>query len=58
MDYNLEVCPRCGNEAAIDSDEHMIYCTGCPLTVQDTEMKFELLMVIWNTLKEIINGRE
>jgi hypothetical protein len=47
----LEICPRCGNEAAIAFEETMIYCTGCPLAVQDTTMKFSLLVTIWNGLK-------
>ena len=50
--YELEKCPRCGNDAAVDFEEHMIYCTGCPLSVQDTEMKFNLLLDIWNTLNQ------
>jgi hypothetical protein len=47
----VQACPRCGNDAAVDFEEHMIYCTGCPLTVQDTEMKFSLLIGIWNELR-------
>ena len=49
-EYDLDGCPRCGNNAAVDFEEHMIYCTGCPLTVQDTEMAFNLLRDIWNSL--------
>ena len=51
MKPELEICPRCGNEAAIAFEETMIYCTGCPLAVQDTTMKFSLLVTIWNGLK-------
>jgi hypothetical protein len=50
----LKDCPRCGNEAAKDFEEHMIYCTGCPLAVVDDQMKFSLLLEIWNSLGDQI----
>jgi hypothetical protein len=51
METKLKKCPRCFNEAAVDFKGTMIYCTGCPLAVQDTTMKFSLLVTIWNDLK-------
>ncbi len=48
----LENCPRCQNYAAVDFEEAKIYCTGCPLAVQDTWMDFHLLVDIWNNLKQ------
>jgi len=51
---SIEPCPICGEEAGIDFDEHMIYCTGCPLAVQDTEMEFNNLLDIWNGLRTSI----
>ena len=54
-EYNLSDCPRCGNKAAVDFEEHTIYCTGCPLAVQDTGLAFNLLQDIWNSLAHSIS---
>lgn len=45
-----EECPECGSAATKDFEEHMIYCTGCPLCVQDTLKPIDKLTEVWNNI--------
>ena len=47
----LECCPRCGEQAAINKEETFIYCTGCPLSVCEDNCDKRYLIGVWNGLK-------
>jgi len=54
VNNNIKNCPCCRNEAVSDFEEHMIYCTGCSLSVQDTSKDLKLLTNEWNLICESI----
>jgi len=54
--YDVGDCPRCGNQAVLDFEEHTVYCTGCPLCVHDTDMDTVELVKIWNGIYDDVSS--
>ncbi len=49
---SINNCPVCGCTPAVDFEEHMIYCTGCSISVQDTSRDLSQLTNEWNSIAE------
>ena len=51
---DLKPCPNCENEAKHypndDYQANAIYCTECPLGVENWEMSDNVLKEVWNNL--------
>jgi len=56
----LAACPYCGSSAVYypqnDGQANAIYCTNCPLGVEDNRLNFETLAMVWNNLPRAANG--
>ena len=50
----LKECPNCGSEAdkweECDPPSYAIYCSGCPLGLEDNNTNLDDLTDIWNDL--------
>ena len=54
----IKPCPYCQNEAKHYPETHSqanaIYCTECPLGVEQAGMSDEALMMVWNNLPRAV----
>lgn len=55
----LAACPYCGSAAVHypqnDGQANAIYCTNCPLGVEDNRLDFAALAIVWNNLPRAAN---
>lgn len=55
----LAACPYCGSAAMHypqdDGQANAIYCTNCPLGVEDSRLDFSALAIVWNNLPRVAN---
>ena len=56
----LAACPYCGSAAVHypqnDGQANAIYCTNCPLGVEDNRLDFMALAMVWNNLPRPSNN--
>lgn len=57
----LAACPYCGSAAVHypqnDGQANAIYCTNCPLGVEDNRLDFAALAMVWNNLPRAANAK-
>ena len=60
MSSKIQECPYCENQAehfaGTDSQAEGIYCTECPLGVEDSRMDYDVLLMVWNSLPRNSKG--